>query len=81
MIDAGPQSVQTCSTRGKRGFHLRAAYGMDQEFIDALKNQHWSIVYWSICGTCPATSRKLHSQRGFPTSRRIEKIERERNGR
>ena len=29
----------------------------------------------------PATSRKLHSQRGFPTSRRIEKIDRERNGR
>jgi hypothetical protein len=29
-----------------------------------------------ICGTCPATSRKLHSQRGFPTSWRIEKIDR-----
>ena len=62
--------LQTCSTRGKREFHLRATYGMDQEFIDALKNQHWSMVCWSICGTCPATSRKLHSHPYIPADRK-----------
>ena len=53
-------------SRGKREFHLRATYGMDQESIDALKNQHWSMVYWSICGTCPAKNR----QRGQGSSGR-----------
>ena len=44
MIDAGPQSASDVFDEGRRKFHLRATYGMDQEFIDALKNQRWSMV-------------------------------------
>ena len=62
--------LQTCSTRGKRKFHLRATYGMDQKIIDALKNQRWSMVCWSIYGTCP---RHPGNCIRIPTSRRIEK--------